>query len=169
MALRIGLALFVATALLCSAAKAAAAADAQASVPVAAAAKPAPHHRVIRGKASYYAHRFGGKTMADGKPLNLNSNAAASKTLPLGTTAKVTNLKNGNSAVVRIEDRGPYPPGRVIDVTPKVAEKLDMKRDGLSPVKVETLSVPAAARKPAAAPAAEAASASTSVASRRQP
>ena len=55
--------------------------------------------------------------MADGSPMNPNANTAASKTLPLGTTARVTNLESGKSAVVEIRDRGPYVPGRIVDVT----------------------------------------------------
>ncbi|HJV85439.1 MAG TPA: septal ring lytic transglycosylase RlpA family protein [Noviherbaspirillum sp.] len=95
-----------------------------------------------RGKASYYARNFHGKKMADGTPLNPQSNAAASKTLPLGTTAKVTNLENGKSDVVEIRDRGPYVDGRIVDVTPKTAEKLGIKEQGVAPVEVKPLEVP---------------------------
>lgn len=95
-----------------------------------------------RGKASYYGGKFKGRKMADGSPMNPNANAAASKTLPLGTTARVTNLQSGKSAVVRIRDRGPYVPGRIVDVTPKVAEKLDIKEDGVAPVEVKPIAVP---------------------------
>jgi rare lipoprotein A len=95
-----------------------------------------------RGKASYYGGKFRGKKMADGTPMNPNADAAASKTLPLGTTARVTNLESGKSAVVKIRDRGPYVPDRIVDVTPKVAEKLDMKEDGVAPVVVKPIAVP---------------------------
>ena len=95
-----------------------------------------------RGKASYYGGKFRGKKMADGSPMNPNANAAASKTLPLGTTARVTNLESGKSAVVEIRDRGPYVPGRIVDVTPRVAEKLDMKEDGVASVEVKPIAVP---------------------------
>ena len=80
--------------------------------------------------------------MADGNRFNPNSNVAASKSLPLGTTAKVTNLKNGKSAVVKVQDRGPYIDGRVVDVTPKVADQLDMKKAGVTPVEVAPIAVP---------------------------
>ena len=70
------------------------------------------------------------------------SNVAASKTLPLGTTAKVTNLSNGKSATVKVEDRGPYVDGRVVDLTPKVADELDMKKVGVTPVVVAPIAVP---------------------------
>jgi rare lipoprotein A len=95
-----------------------------------------------KGKASYYSRNFYGKKMADGKPLNPNKDVAASKTLPLGTVAKVTNLETGKSDVVTIEDRGPYVKGRIVDVSPKAAEKIDLKKDGLAPVEVKPLSVP---------------------------
>ncbi|RAI55399.1 septal ring lytic transglycosylase RlpA family protein [Roseicella frigidaeris] len=109
-------------------------------------AKVAPQ----RGKASYYAPKFNGKKMANGARFNPNSNSAAHKTLPLGTTARVTNLENGRTAEVKIEDRGPYKPGRVIDVSPKTAERLDMKKDGTAPVVVQPVQVPAQDQRVAA-------------------
>src|SRR5689334_900030 len=90
--------------------------------------------RKVQGKASYYAHRFDNRKMADGNRFNPSSNVAASKTLPFGTTAKVTNLENGKSANVKVEDRGPFIDGRVVDLTPKVAQELDMKQRGVTPV-----------------------------------
>lgn len=95
-----------------------------------------------KGKASYYGGKFAGKKMADGTPMDPNANIAASKTLPLGTIAEVTNLKNGKSEVVEIRDRGPYVNGRIIDVSSKVASKLDMKKDGVAMVEVRPLEVP---------------------------
>jgi rare lipoprotein A len=95
-----------------------------------------------KGKASYYSRKFKGKTMANGEPLKLSGNEAASKVLPLGTTAKVTNLETGQSAVVVVKDRGPFVDGRIIDVTPGTAEKLDMKKDGVVPVEVKPLKLP---------------------------
>jgi rare lipoprotein A len=128
---------------------------------IAAAAEPAPasHKQVAakktgkqasldrsgkprKGRASYYGRKFYGKKMANGKPMNPRSNVAASKTLPLGTKAKVTNLETGKSEVVVIEDRGPYVDGRIIDVSPKTAEKLDLKKEGTAPVQVKPLQVP---------------------------
>jgi rare lipoprotein A len=99
-------------------------------------------HKIRVGKASYYGRNFYGKKMANGKPMNPESNVAASDTLPIGSTAKVTNQDTGQSAVVSIQDRGPYIKGRIVDVSPAVADKLGMKEDGVVPVKVETLSVP---------------------------
>jgi rare lipoprotein A len=94
------------------------------------------------GKASYYAGKFNGRKMADGTRMDPNADVAASKTLPLGTTARVTNLESGKSAVVEIRDRGPYVRDRIVDVTPKVAEKLDMKEEGVAPVVVKPIAVP---------------------------
>jgi rare lipoprotein A len=105
-----------------------------------------------KGKASYYGREFYGKKMANGKAMNPHSNVAASKTLPLGTKAKVTNLETGKSAVVDIEDRGPYVDGRIIDLSPKTAEKLEFKKEGVAPVVVKPLVVPqedASAKVPA--------------------
>jgi rare lipoprotein A len=106
------------------------------------AARQAQHARPQRGQASYYAPKFNGKRMANGARFNPNSNAAAHKTLPLGTTAKVTNLDNGRSAEVKVEDRGPYARGRIMDVSPKTAQELDMKKDGTAPVEVRPVQVP---------------------------
>lgn len=95
-----------------------------------------------QGKASYYADSFAGKKMADGTPMDPNANIAASRTLPLGTKAEVVNVENGKSEVVEVRDRGPYVDGRIIDVSPKVAEKLDMKEDGIAPVVVRPIELP---------------------------
>jgi rare lipoprotein A len=98
--------------------------------------------RKQKGHASYYAKQFNNRKMADGNRFNPNSNVAASKTLPLGTTAKVTNLQNGKSAMVTVEDRGPHVNGRVVDLTPKVADELEMKKSGVAPVVVAPVTVP---------------------------
>lgn len=95
-----------------------------------------------KGKASYYGKEFFGKKMADGTPMDPDSNIAASRTLPLGTKAEVTNLENGKSEVVEIRDRGPYVDGRIIDVTPTTAENLGFKEEGLAPVEVTPLYIP---------------------------
>jgi rare lipoprotein A len=98
--------------------------------------------RKEKGRLSYYSQHFNNRKMADGKRFNPDSNVAASKTLPLGTTAKVTNLQNGKSATVQVEDRGPFVDGRVVDVTPKVANELDMQKQGVAPVVVAPIAVP---------------------------
>ena len=94
------------------------------------------------GRASYYASRFGHRKMADGRRLNPNMNVAASKNLPLGSVVKVTNLENGRTATVQIEDRGPVARGRVVDVTPKVARQLDIRQKGVVPVEVRPITLP---------------------------
>jgi rare lipoprotein A len=99
-------------------------------------------HRPQHGKASYYGKEFYGRKMADGTKMNPHSNIAASKSLPLGTVAEVTNLENGKSEVVEIRDRGPYVEGRIVDVTPKTAENLGFKEDGVASVKVEPIEIP---------------------------
>lgn len=89
-----------------------------------------------RGKASFYSHRFAGKRMADGTRMDLESNAAASKTLPLGSRARVENLNNGKTAEVEIRDRGPHVKGRIIDLSPATAKALGVGRQGIIPVEV---------------------------------
>jgi len=128
----------------------AAARPSEASAPASAsAASAAPARKKLdrtgktrHGKASYYGGKFDGKEMASGQHMDPAADAAASKTLPLGTTAKITNRDTGKSDVVVIKDRGPYVAGRIVDVTPKVADKLEMKKDGVAPVAVKPLELP---------------------------
>ena len=95
------------------------------------------------GKASFYAGKFKGRRMADGTRMDPQDDSAASKTLPLGTTAKVTNLETGESAVVTIRDRGPHVKGRIVDLTPATAQKVGIDRhEGVSKVAVTPLSLP---------------------------
>jgi len=95
------------------------------------------------GKASFYEGKFSGRKMADGTRMNPQNDSAASKTLPLGTTAKVTNLETGESAVVTIRDRGPYVQGRIVDLSPATAEKVGIDRhEGVSKVEVTPITMP---------------------------
>ena len=95
------------------------------------------------GKASFYARKFAGRKMANGNRMRPHGNNAASKTLPLGTTAKVTNRETGQSAVVTIEDRGPYVAGRIIDLSPATAEEIGLSREqGVAAVEVAPIAVP---------------------------
>lgn len=95
------------------------------------------------GKASFYAHMFAGRKMADGKIMDPRHNNAASRTLPLGTTAKVTNLETGKSAVVTIQDRGPYVNGRIVDLSPATAQAIGITtRQGVAKVRVSPITVP---------------------------
>ncbi|HEY4066083.1 MAG TPA: septal ring lytic transglycosylase RlpA family protein [Burkholderiaceae bacterium] len=95
------------------------------------------------GKASYYGGKFVGRKMADGSRMDPHQDNAASKTLPLGTTAKVTNLATGQSTVVTIKDRGPYVKGRIVDLTPSTARKVGITpENGVAPVAVTPIAVP---------------------------
>ncbi len=95
---------------------------------------------VQHGKASWYGIRCnGGTRTASGERLRDGAATAAHKTLPMGTQVRVTNLANGKSEVVRINDRGPYSKGRVIDVTEGVAQRLGFRGRGIVSVKVEVL------------------------------
>jgi rare lipoprotein A len=98
----------------------------------------------VEGRASYISPHLANRKMADGGHLDPESNVIASKTLPLGTKARVTNPANGKSTVVTVADRGPFVKGRVADVTPKVADELDMRKKGVGSVVVAPISVPQA-------------------------
>jgi rare lipoprotein A len=95
------------------------------------------------GDASFYAKKFAGREMADGSKMDPLGDNAASKTLPLGTRAKVTNITTGQSTVVTIQDRGPYVKGRIVDLSPSTARKIGITQDnGIAKVKVTPISVP---------------------------
>jgi rare lipoprotein A len=95
------------------------------------------------GKASFYAPMFAGRKMADGTRMRPTSNNAASRTLPLGTTAKVTNLETGKAAIVTIQDRGPYVAGRIVDLSPATARDIGLdRRTGVTWVEVAPIAVP---------------------------
>lgn len=96
-----------------------------------------------RGGASWYDERrfFSSGTTALGEKFRAGSMAGAHKTLPIPCKIKVTNLENGRKAVIRINDRGPFIDGRILDVTPKVARKLGFYKQGLTKVEIKVLSV----------------------------
>nr|WP_245413759.1 septal ring lytic transglycosylase RlpA family protein [Fulvimarina endophytica] len=94
---------------------------------------------VSGGHASFYGKRFHGRTTANGEKFNMNAMTAAHKTLPFGTKVKVTNRSNGKSVVVRINDRGPYIRGRVIDLSRGAAAKIGMINSGTANVKIDIL------------------------------
>jgi rare lipoprotein A len=93
--------------------------------------------RAERGVASVYNYDSGGSKTASGEAPDPTGLTAAHRTLPFGTLVKVTNEKNGRTIMVRINDRGPFKDGRIIDLTPAAAESLGV--DGLGPVTIETL------------------------------
>jgi rare lipoprotein A len=112
---------------------------------------------VERGVASWYGRDFHGKRTSSGESYDMNGLTAAHKTLPLPTTARVTNLSNGRSIVVRINDRGPFRKNRLIDLSYGAARELDMIGPGTALVEVQALrdaggaSVPATASRSVAA------------------
>ena len=96
------------------------------------------------GKASVYATSLQGRHMTDGERFNVRSNDAASRTLPIGTRARVTDLETGRSADVTIKDRGPVPRNHIVDLTPHTAQQIGITRkEGVAPVAIVPTSVPA--------------------------
>jgi len=91
------------------------------------------------GKASYYAGRWIGRKTANGEIYRAGDVTAAHKTLPFHTMVRVTNLRNGKSVIVRINNRGPYIKGRIIDLSWEAAKAIEMVKAGVVPVKVEVL------------------------------
>ncbi|MGH9314055.1 MAG: septal ring lytic transglycosylase RlpA family protein [Vicinamibacterales bacterium] len=98
-----------------------------------------PVVETIVGLASYYGPGFHGRRTASGEIFNMHELVAAHRTLPLGTVARVTNLANGLSVVVRITDRGPYIKGRILDMSNGAAKALEFVRDGTARVRIEIL------------------------------
>src|SRR5207253_10782682 len=88
------------------------------------------------GKASYYADKFDGRKTSNGETFRQSKKTAAHKTLPFGTKVKVTNLTNGKTVKVRINDRGPFVKGRMIDLSKKAAKKIDMVNAGVANVEI---------------------------------
>jgi rare lipoprotein A len=114
-----------------------------------------PKKKVITGKASFYggSDGFDGQTTANGDTFDHHEHtAAATKAIPLGSTAKVTNLKTGKSTVVKVTDRGPFVPGRKIDLSKDAAKEIGLTRkEGVAPVKIVVTKPPvkeASERKP---------------------
>ncbi|MBL8251957.1 MAG: septal ring lytic transglycosylase RlpA family protein [Candidatus Competibacter sp.] len=91
------------------------------------------------GTASWYGPGFHGRPTASGERFNQNQMTAAHRRLPLGTRVKVTNLQNGRNIEVRINDRGPYRGGRIIDLSKAAAKRLAMHSSGVARVRVETI------------------------------
>jgi len=89
------------------------------------------------GTASWYGKQYDRKTTASGEPFDMNAFTAAHPTLPLGTWVRVTNLQNGKAVIVRINDRGPLPRGRIIDLSYRAANFLDFEKKGVQRVRIE--------------------------------
>lgn len=92
-----------------------------------------------RGLASWYGKKFHGRRTANGERFDMHRPSAAHKTLPFGVSVRVTNLDNGRKIVVRINDRGPFVEGRIIDLSKAAAKKLGMIEAGVVPVKIEVV------------------------------
>jgi rare lipoprotein A (peptidoglycan hydrolase) len=105
-------------------------------LPSAPASLEAPRYSAV-GWASWYGSEFGGRRTADGEIFDASGLTAAHKTMPIPCYARVTNISNGRSVVVRVNDRGPYVGGRLVDVSARVASLLDFRRLGVTKVKVE--------------------------------
>ena len=100
--------------------------------------KPVSKH-ALNGKASWYGPRFHGKKTASGEIYDQGKLTAAHKTLPLGTKARITNLDNGTTVEVEINDRGPFIDGRIIDLSRAAAGALGFVELGVAPVQVEVI------------------------------
>ncbi len=94
---------------------------------------------VERGTASWYGSKFHGRLTSSGDPYNMYAMTAAHKTLPLPTYARVTNLQNGKSIIVKINDRGPFVNGRIIDLSYVAAQKLEITKNGTGYVEVRAI------------------------------
>jgi rare lipoprotein A len=95
--------------------------------------------KVLHGKASYYYGKWIGRKTANGEIYHRHDVTAAHKTLPFNSKVRVTNLHNGKSVVVRINNRGPYVKGRIIDLSLAAAQQIGMTKAGVVPVKAEVL------------------------------
>lgn len=94
---------------------------------------------VMYGKASYYGSEFEGRGTSSGEIFSNRNYTAAHKSLAFGTLVKVTNISNNKSVIVKVNDRGPFVAGRIIDLSKVAAEELDMIRSGVIEVKIEVL------------------------------
>jgi rare lipoprotein A len=102
-----------------------------------------PRRKSETGHASWYGPRFHGRKTASGAIFDQNHYTAAHPNLPLGSRVRVVNLENQKSVDVEINDRGPYVPGRIIDLSRAAARALGMIEDGITRVRIELLALPA--------------------------
>jgi rare lipoprotein A len=94
------------------------------------------------GRASWYGPPYHNRRGSNGEVYNMHAMTAAHRTLPLGSIVRVTNLKTGHTALVRITDRGPFIPGRILDLSLAAARKVDVYLPGTAEVKVEVMQTP---------------------------
>lgn len=102
-------------------------------------AAEAVYEMIGQGEASYYGHELAGNRTASGERFNPNALTAAHRTLPLGTKLRVTNIANGRSVIVRVNDRGPFVRSRLIDVSLGAARQINMVRSGKAQVRLERI------------------------------
>ncbi len=95
-----------------------------------------------RGVASYYGEGFQGRPTANGETFDTRRLTCAHRTLPFDTVVRVRNLANDKEVTVRVNDRGPYVGGRIIDLTEAAAERIDMKKSGIARVELTVVSSP---------------------------
>ena len=98
--------------------------------------------QTLYGKASYYAEEFHGRKTANGEIYDMNKNTSAHRTLPFGTICRVTNLANNKTVLVRINDRGPFVPGRILDLSKGAAQAIGGISQGIIEVMIEILEIP---------------------------
>lgn len=94
---------------------------------------------VIVGYASYYGKKFHGRKTANGEIFDMFGKTAAHKTLPFGTVLKVTNLENGKSVIVKVNDRGPFVAGRILDLSLGAAKEIGLLKSGVAKVNIKIL------------------------------
>ena len=94
-----------------------------------------------RGQASYYADKFTGRPTASGERYDPKALTAAHRTLPFGTIVRVTRVSGGKSVEVKINDRGPHKAGRIVDLSRRAAEEIDLVRPGVADVVVEVVTL----------------------------
>ena len=97
------------------------------------------------GVASFYHCSLHGRRTASGERYDRSALTAAHRDMPFGTVVRVTNLENGRSLILRINDRGPFVRGRIIDVSRHAAQRLGFERDGITKVSVEVVEIPVSA------------------------
>jgi len=108
----------------------------------------------MRGISSWYGPNFHGKMTSNGERYNMHARTAAHKTWPMNTMVKVSNLQNGKSTIVRINDRGPFVKGRIIDCSYAAGKEIGLDRMGIAKVQIEVLGFAGKIQKPATAPVA---------------
>ena len=113
------------------------------SVPPEVSPPPGAPPRILTGQASWYGEPHYGQRTASGEIYDMRQFTAAHRTLPLGTRLLVTNLRNGRTVEVRVNDRGPIATGRIIDLSYAAAEELGAVSDGVFPVRVRVMPTPA--------------------------